>query len=154
MGKNFSFLHEKNLLESLYLRIFLMSDYLLRARNMFCLFKQFSIPTPPFDSTREILILDLYPQNNTHVWSVSGLHLITKWSSVNHKSKELKFSYIVLMDILSHWDRDIASSFVSCEGPFTKCVFFWLRLRFGLSQQMGCTGLNGSVHTMWLRQHH
>ena len=28
------------------------------------------------------------------------------------------------------------------------------RLRFRLSQQMGCTGFNGSVHTMRLRQHH
>ena len=34
------------------------------------------------------------------------------------------------------------------KGSFTLCVFFWLRLRFPLSQQIGCTGLNGSVHSM------
>ena len=32
--------------------------------------------------------------------------------------------------------------------------FFWLRLRFLPSQQMGYTGFNRSVHTMRLRQHH
>ena len=38
----------------------------------------------------------------------------------------------------------------------SRCVFFffWLCLRLLLSQQMGCTRLNGSVHTMRMRQHH
>ena len=40
------------------------------------------------------------------------------------------------------------------EGPFTLCVFFWLRLRFLSSQLMGCTGFNGSVHTVRLRKPH
>ena len=40
------------------------------------------------------------------------------------------------------------------SGSFTLCDFVWLRLRFFLSLQMSCTGLNGSVLTMWLWRHH
>ena len=41
-----------------------------------------------------------------------------------------------------------------CEGPFTLYICFRLRLRFILLQQIGCAGLNGSVHTVRLRQRH
>ena len=36
------------------------------------------------------------------------------------------------------------------NSSFTLCVFLWWLLQFFLSQQMGCTGLNESVHTMRL----
>ena len=60
----------------------------------------------------------------------------------------LLLSTITLWRQTNSWETNAKMS----EGSFTLCVFFWLQLRFCLSQQMGCTGLNGSVHTMWLRQ--
>ena len=38
--------------------------------------------------------------------------------------------------------------------PVTTVRFFWLQLRFLLSQLLGCTELNGRVHTMWKWQPH
>ena len=57
--------------------------------------------------------------------------------------------YIALIELIKSTDMMLESN-----GSFTLCVFIWLRLRFLLSQQMVCTGLNGSVHTMRLEQHH
>ena len=95
-------------------------------------------------SINHVLQLKKWPQSKM-LYPVLCLFVTEKVTNIFHHTFEIIFTCIQLRH------KKYTATIIA---PSHCAFFFWLRLRFLLSQQMGCMGLNGSVDTMRLQKHH
>ena len=83
----------------------------------------------------------------------NGLHR-NLWSCRSHTLWIRPLSPVQPICVIREIAVSIALCYQAIRARSHSVIFFWLRLQFFLLQQMGCTGLNGTVHTMRLQQHY
>ena len=71
---------------------------------------------------------------------------VTHLQTINKPLNNLWGIYYV--QATKHASEGIHTGF---EGPFTRCDFFWVQLRFYTSHGMGCMDVNDTVHTVKLQ---
>ena len=97
-------------------------------------------------------------------WNVEGEGCFL-WSTISVLNTHSSDTPWIPIDEKAHWEfwkcsmmlesvTQLCNTVYTFEGSFSLCVFFWLRMWFLLAQHMGCTWLNGSVHTMRLSHPH